>query len=192
MFIDSTDLSRHYKPDPFRLPHIDEVIDNTASYSLLYFLDCYSGYNHISLKGEDQIKISFITPYGAYYYKTMSFNLKNARATYQRAIQKCLALNYTETSNHMLMMWLSSPRTSASSSWFDENLWQPPQMQMEAQPYQVYFWGNYIMEVVTLLAKLQDGHHHGLPLADIIHKCHATMRIAKWVVELSAFTIEYR
>jgi hypothetical protein len=54
---------------------------------LLSFLDCYSGYHQIALKEEDQIKTTFITPYGAYAYKTMSFGLKNAGATYQRAIQ---------------------------------------------------------------------------------------------------------
>jgi hypothetical protein len=30
-----------------------------------------------------------MTPFGAYYYTTMSFGLKNADATYQRAIQAC-------------------------------------------------------------------------------------------------------
>ena len=34
--------------------------------------------------------MSFITPFGAYCYTTMSFGLKYARATYQRAIQMCL------------------------------------------------------------------------------------------------------
>ena len=34
--------------------------------------------------------MSFITPFGAYCYTTMSFGLKNAGATYQRAIQMCL------------------------------------------------------------------------------------------------------
>ena len=42
------------------------------------------------LKEEDQIKTSFITPFGAYYYTTMSLGLKNAGMTYQRAIQRCL------------------------------------------------------------------------------------------------------
>jgi hypothetical protein len=33
----------------------------------------------------------FINLFGAYAYKTISFGLKNAEATYQRAIQLCLA-----------------------------------------------------------------------------------------------------
>jgi hypothetical protein len=62
-----------------------------ASCVLLSFLDCYSGYHQIAVKEEDQIKAAFITPFGAYTYKTMSFGLKNAGATYKRAIQLCLA-----------------------------------------------------------------------------------------------------
>ena len=54
------------------------------------FLDCYSGYNQIRLNPDDHIKTSFITPYGAYCYVTMPFGLKNAGATYQRCMQKCL------------------------------------------------------------------------------------------------------
>jgi hypothetical protein len=34
--------------------------------------------------------LSFLTPFGAYCYKTMSFRLKNAGATYQSVIQTCL------------------------------------------------------------------------------------------------------
>ena len=90
MCVDYTDLNKHCPKDPFGLPRIDEVVDSTIGYELLSFLDCYSGYHLISLKEEDQIKTSFITPFGAYCYTTMSFGLKNARATYQRAIQMCL------------------------------------------------------------------------------------------------------
>jgi hypothetical protein len=56
---------------------------------LLSFLDCYLGYHQIALKEEDQIKTAFITPFGAYAYKIMSFGLKNTGATYQCAIQLC-------------------------------------------------------------------------------------------------------
>jgi hypothetical protein len=59
--------------DPFVLPCIDPVIDSIAGYVLLSFLDCYSGYHQIALKEEDQVKMAFISPFGAYAYTTMSF-----------------------------------------------------------------------------------------------------------------------
>ncbi|WVZ76322.1 hypothetical protein U9M48_024306 [Paspalum notatum var. saurae] len=69
MCVDYTDLNKHCPKDPFGLPRI----------------------NQISLAIEDQEKTAFITPFGAYCYTSMSFELKNAGATYQRAIQTCLA-----------------------------------------------------------------------------------------------------
>jgi hypothetical protein len=89
MCVDYTDLNKHCPKDPFGLPRIDQVIDSTAGCDLLCFLDCYSGYHQIAIKEEDQEKTAFITPFGAYCYTTMSFGLKNAGATYQRAIQAC-------------------------------------------------------------------------------------------------------
>jgi hypothetical protein len=52
-------------------------------------LDCYSGYHQISLAKEDEEKTAFITPFGAFCYTSRPFGLKNAGATYQRAIQTC-------------------------------------------------------------------------------------------------------
>jgi hypothetical protein len=90
MCVDYTDLNKHCPKDPFGLSRIDEVVDSTAGCELLSFLDYYSGYHHIALNMDDQIKTSFITLFGAYCYMTMLFGLKNAGATYQRAIQQCL------------------------------------------------------------------------------------------------------
>jgi hypothetical protein len=73
MCVDYTNLNKHCPKDPFGLPRIDQVIDSTAG---------YSGYHQIAIK-EDQEKIAFITPLGAYCYTTMLFGLKNASATYQ-------------------------------------------------------------------------------------------------------------
>ena len=89
MCIDYTNLNKHCPKDPFDLPCIDQIIDSTAGLALLSFLDCYLGYHQIALHKEDQSKTSFITLFGAYCYMTMSFGLKNAGATYQRAIQAC-------------------------------------------------------------------------------------------------------
>jgi hypothetical protein len=90
MCIDYTDLNKHCLKDPFPLPRIDQVVDSTVGSVLLCFLDCYLGYLQIALHLDDEDKTTFIMPHGTYCYKVMTFCLKNARATYQKAIQKCL------------------------------------------------------------------------------------------------------
>jgi hypothetical protein len=82
MCVDYTDLNIRCPKDCFTLPCIDQVINSTGGCVLLSFLDCYSSYHQIALKEEDQINTTFITLFGAYAYKTMSFGLKNAGATY--------------------------------------------------------------------------------------------------------------
>jgi hypothetical protein len=89
MCVDYTDLNKHCPKDPFGLQRIDQVIDSTLGCDLLCLLVCYSGYHQIAIKEEDQEKTTFITLFSAYCYTTMSFGLKNADATYQRAIQAC-------------------------------------------------------------------------------------------------------
>jgi hypothetical protein len=91
MCVDYTDLNKHCPKDPFGLPRIDQVVDSTSGCFVLSFLDCYSRYHQISLTKEDEEKTTFITPFGAFCYTSMPFGLKNAGATYQRAIQTCLA-----------------------------------------------------------------------------------------------------
>jgi hypothetical protein len=90
MCIDYTDLNKHYLGDPFPLPRIDQVVDSTAGSVQHCFLDCYSWYHQIALHPDDEDNTTFITPHGIYCYKVMTFGLKNAGATYQKAIQKCL------------------------------------------------------------------------------------------------------
>ena len=51
-------------------------------------MDRFSGYNQIKMFSEDEKHTSFRTPFGVYYYTVMSFGLKNAGATYQRAMIK--------------------------------------------------------------------------------------------------------
>src|SRR5438105_5297460 len=77
-------------PQGFGLPRIDQVVDSTAGCELLCFLDAYSRYHQVSLNESNRIKTMFITPFGAYCYITMPFGLKNAGATYQCAMRRCL------------------------------------------------------------------------------------------------------
>jgi len=86
MCVDYRDLNRVSPKDNFPLPHIDTLVDNTATSSLYAFMDGFSGYNQIKMAPEDMEKTTFITLWGTFCYKVMSFRLKNVGATYQRAM----------------------------------------------------------------------------------------------------------
>ena len=66
------------------------MIDDTSSFEMFSFMDGFSGYNQIKMDPEDKKHTTFRTPMGIYYYKVMPFRLKNAGATYQRAMTKIL------------------------------------------------------------------------------------------------------
>jgi hypothetical protein len=103
MCVDYTDLNKHCPKDPFGLPQIDQIIDSTARSALLSFLDCYSGCHQITLKEEDQSKTSFLTPFGAYCYKTMSFGLKSAGAPIKELFKHASVNRLVTTWKFMLM-----------------------------------------------------------------------------------------
>ncbi|KAK5776518.1 hypothetical protein PVK06_044477 [Gossypium arboreum] len=86
MFVDYRDLNKVSPKDNFSLPHIDTLVDNTVGYSLFSFMDGFSGYNQIKMHLEDMNKTTFVTMWGTFCYKVMPFGLKNAGATYQRAM----------------------------------------------------------------------------------------------------------
>ena len=83
MCVDYTCLNKECPKDHFPLPRIDQIVNSTSGCEILSFLDAYSGYHQIMMKESDQLTTSFITPYGSYYYVTMSFGLKNVGTTYQ-------------------------------------------------------------------------------------------------------------
>ena len=86
MCVDYRDLNHASSKDNFPLPYIDTVVDNTTKNSLFSFMDGFSGYNQIQMALEDREKTIFVTMWGTFYYKVMPFSLKNAGATYQRAM----------------------------------------------------------------------------------------------------------
>ena len=88
MCVDFTDLNRACPKDSYPLPRIDTLVDSTARHKLLSFMDAFLGYNQIKMNKEDQERTSFVTSQGLFCYKVMSFGLKNARATYQRLMNK--------------------------------------------------------------------------------------------------------
>ena len=82
--VDFTDLNKAYPKDLFPMPRIDQLVNVIAGHPQISFLDAFQGYHQIPLTVDDQEKTAFVTPIGNYHYKVMSFDLKNARSTYER------------------------------------------------------------------------------------------------------------
>jgi hypothetical protein len=58
------------------------VVNSAAGCETMALLDYFSGYHQIWLRKEDEKKMSFITPFGTYYYLKMSECLKNVGPTF--------------------------------------------------------------------------------------------------------------
>ena len=86
MSMDYRDLNRASPKHNFPLPHINVLVDNTTIFSLCSFMDRFSSYNQIKMALEDMEKATFITLWGTFCYKVMSFGLKNVGTTYRRAM----------------------------------------------------------------------------------------------------------
>ena len=86
MCVDYRYLNKASLKDDFPLPYIDMLVDNTTKLNVFSFMDGFSEYNQIKMASEDMEKTTFITPWGTFCYRVMPFDLKNADATYQRAM----------------------------------------------------------------------------------------------------------
>ena len=84
--VDFRDLNKACPKDDFPLPITEMMIDAITEYKVFSFMDGSSGYNQIKMAAEDAIHTAFRTPKGIFCYKVMPFGLKNAGATYQRAM----------------------------------------------------------------------------------------------------------
>ncbi|XP_070022387.1 uncharacterized protein [Nicotiana sylvestris] len=85
--VDFRDLNNACPKDEFPLPIPELMIDVITRYEAMSFMDGSSGYNQIRMAPKDEELTVFCTPKGIYYYNVMPFGLKNAGATYQRAMQ---------------------------------------------------------------------------------------------------------
>ena len=83
MCVDYRDLNWASPKDNFPLPHIDTLVDNTATNRSFSFMDGFLGYNQIKMAKEDKAKTAFTTHWGTYAYDVMPFGLKNVGTTYQ-------------------------------------------------------------------------------------------------------------
>ena len=86
--IDFRDLNKATPKDGYPMPIADMLINEASGHRVISFLDGNAGYNQIFMAEEDISKTSFRCPgfVGLFEWVVMTFGLKNARATYQRAM----------------------------------------------------------------------------------------------------------
>lgn len=97
--IDFRDLNKATPKDEYPMPVADQLVDAASGHKILNFMDGNAGYNQIFMAEEDIHKTAFRCPgaIGLFEWVVMTFGLKSAGATYQRA------MNYIY---HDLIGWL--------------------------------------------------------------------------------------
>ncbi|GKV01725.1 hypothetical protein SLEP1_g14266 [Rubroshorea leprosula] len=86
--VDFRNLNLDTPKDEYPMPITDLLVNGGARHKILSFMDGHSGYNQIFITDADVPKTAFQCPgaVGTFEWVVMSFGLKNAGATYQRAM----------------------------------------------------------------------------------------------------------
>ena len=84
--IDFRNLNKAFPKENFSTLHIDQIIENCVGSVIFSFMDGFYSYNKIEILPTDQHKMTFIFPWGTFAYRKLPFGLKNAGATFQRAM----------------------------------------------------------------------------------------------------------
>jgi hypothetical protein len=86
--IDFRSLNIATPKDEYPMPITYTLINNASGNRIISFLDGNAGYSQIFMAEEDASKTAFICPgfIGLFEWVVMTFGLKNAGATYQRAM----------------------------------------------------------------------------------------------------------
>ena len=81
---------------------MDHILQRLVGSKTISLLDGFSGYNKILVHPDDQLKTSFITPWGTFMYVKILFGLMNAGATFQRAMD----IAFSEELGYFIIIYL--------------------------------------------------------------------------------------
>jgi hypothetical protein len=69
--------------DSYPLPRIDEMMVRICGSEIFTKLDLKSSYNQIRIHPSDEWKTTFMTPFGPYHMRVMTFGFANALSCFQ-------------------------------------------------------------------------------------------------------------
>ena len=78
-------------PDPYCMPLVNDLLDQVGQSTYLSKLDLTKGFYQIPVKPGHRDKTAFCSPWSKFILTRMPFGLKNALATFQRAMHGALA-----------------------------------------------------------------------------------------------------
>ncbi|XP_069150813.1 uncharacterized protein [Solanum lycopersicum] len=171
--VDYRDLNKASPKDNFSLPNIYILIDNCARHEMKSFADCYAGYHHILMDEEDAENMTFITPWGVYNYRVMSFYTYMRNRAFgcilgqhdetrikERAIY-CISKKFTPYESRYTLL----ERTCCALTWLHQKL--------------RHYLSSYTKYLISRMH----------PLKYIFQKAMPIEKLAKWQILLSEFDI---
>ena len=89
--VDYRQLNSITKTDNFRLPRIDDLLDQLGKSKYFSSIDLASGFWQIQMHPSSQEKTAFVTLQGLYEFCVMPFGLKNAPGVFQHLMQQVVS-----------------------------------------------------------------------------------------------------
>jgi hypothetical protein len=89
--VDYREVNKYTVADSFPMPRVDVMLERLSHCDVISTLDASSGFWQIPVHPDSIEKTAFVTHRGQFAWTVLSFGLKNASATFQRAMDRILA-----------------------------------------------------------------------------------------------------